>query len=435
MSGLAATAGQLSAGRPGKVAVALRRLATTDFFPGFSARVRRAVYNPFGVLILAALASLSCGAFLHPQGYALAAGIGAVLLAGAVWPWISLRGLKATLRFDRLRMAEGESCGVSLRLGNRVPWSAWGLSLRGAFGGGPEKVDIAIARVPGARDSEFFWNLRAEQRGIFPKPGASLSTGFPFGVWHNSKKAEGENRLIVWPRVYPVGPVPSHVSERLVEGQVSRGKAGSHGDVMGVRPYRRGDSPRRIHWGQSAKHDRLVVCELQTNARPLVQIILDTHSKSHAGKGKDGTLEWAVRVAASLAEGWLAEGAELGFACAGLEVAPASGHAQKKKILDLLAGVEPGDTCLEQVLSCPVCKGFRDGLQVVVTTDRSLEEEGGCGTCERDSRRWILLSTGGFTGTPAEEMPTPSRAWLWLPNGAEVPARLRSGWVEARHGS
>src|SRR5437763_667061 len=71
----------------------LQALATYDVFPDFSARARRALYNPLGVLLLAALAAILCGLFLHPQGLVLGGGALAVIVLGIAWPWVSLRGL------------------------------------------------------------------------------------------------------------------------------------------------------------------------------------------------------------------------------------------------------------------------------------------------------------------------------------------------------
>lgn len=164
--------------------------------------------------------------------------------------------------------------------------------------------------------------------------------------------------------------MPLVSGDRHVEGSVSRNLVGSNGDVLGVRPFRRGDSPRRIHWGQSARHDRLIVRELQANTRPVVQLVLDADPAVHAGHGPDSSREWAIRIVASLAKGWLAAGVEVGAAWNGQVIPAASGSKQLHTLLDALAGLPdtPG-TPLRETLNVAACRRFADGLQVMVTTD------------------------------------------------------------------
>ncbi|MBO0697043.1 MAG: DUF58 domain-containing protein [Zavarzinella sp.] len=413
----------------------LRAVGTYDFAPRFSAKVRRLLYNPLGVLLLAGTASLLCGLFLHAQGFVLCGGVLVVVALGIIWPWLSLRGLAGTLTFDRSRASEGDTIEIRLVLRNRLPWAAWGLAVKDGFGDGAEPI-AGIASAPRGRAAVCRWEFKPIQRGVYPLTTPRLATGFPFGLWENSRHLKVEKPLIVWPRTYPVGPIPPVSGDHQVEGNVSRSKVGTNGDVLGVRPYRRGDSPRRIHWGQSARHDRLIVCELQSNSRPVIQLVLDADPRVHAGSGPDSSREWAIRVVASFAKGWLEDGAQVGVAWGGHDIPPASGQAQVHKILDALAGLAANPTQpLADLLACPKCRGFRDGLQVIVTTDRT-HAHGGCGACEAEDQRWVVLKAGAFANAvgvvACGHCPTP---WLAVESVEEIPALLRGGWREARHGS
>jgi uncharacterized protein (DUF58 family) len=418
----------------------LRAVATHDVFPDFSARVRRLLYNPLGVLLLAALAALLCGLFLHPQGFVLCGGVLAVVLLGVAWPRLSLWGLGGAVSFDQARASEGDKVEVCLTLRNRLPWAAWGLSVRGGFArsaGPAEAAPVAtIASAPRRRTARCRWAFVPPCRGVYPLAGPVLATGFPFGLWENGRHLSVEADLVVWPRTFPVGPVPLVSDDQQVEGNVARHKVGSNGDVLGVRPYRRGDSPRRIHWGQSARHDRLIVCELQANARPVVQLVLDADPRVHAGDGPGGSREWAIRIVASLAKGWLEAGAQVGAVWDGNACAPASGQRQLHRLLDGLAGLadRAGGPLLE-TLAQPACRGFRDGLQVVVTTDAALSRAGRSFPAD-EQRRWVVLRAAAFganAGSPAAGLPL--RPWLWVEEPGRIPALLRGGWKEARHGS
>lgn len=413
----------------------LRAIATYDFAPQLSARVRRYLYHPLGVLLLAGLVSLACGLFLHAQGFVLCGGVVVVSALGVMWPWLSLRGLSGTITFDRDRLTEGEEVQIHLTLRNRLPWSAWGLAVTGGFGTGKQPI-AAMASVPRRRTAHGRCPFQPPQRGVYPLSPPHLVTGFPFGLWESRRPLVVEQSLIVWPKTFPVGPIPPVSGDHQVEGNVSRSKVGTHGDVLGVRPYRRGDSPRRIHWGQSARHDRLIVCELQSNSRPVIQLVLDIDPLVHAGTGQDSSREWAIRIVASLARGWLNDGAQVGVAWAGHDIPPASGQGQMKAILDALAALPMcNPQPIAEVLACPKCQGFREGLQVIVTTDLA-HTHGVCATCSAEDQRWVVLEASAFSqDAPPRACGACPEPWLRIDSIAEIPRQLKSGWREARHGS
>ncbi len=413
-----------------RIAHRLRATARYDAFPAFSARVRRALYNPFGVLLLAALTALICGFFLHAQGFVLGGGVTVVLLLGVLWPWLSLRGLIGSIAFERARAVEGETVEVSLTLTNKLFWSALGLVVRGGFARQEqdEAPIVSIAAAPARRTARCRWSFVPDSRGRYPLAAPRLASGFPFGLWENSRPAAAAAPLIVWPRTLAVGPVPLLSGDQPVEGNVTRNQVGTSGDVLGVRPYRRGDSPRRIHWAQSARHDRLIVCELQANARPVLQLVLDTDPRRHCGQGPDSSREWAIRIAASLAKGWLAAGAQVGAVWQGEVFAPASGLAQTQRLLDSLACLpDAAGPTLIDTLNTSACRQWREGLQIIIASDVAFQQ-----ATPSDLQRWIVLQSSAFGGTRAA---LSGRPWLLIDAIEHIPALLRGGWQEAQHGS
>ncbi|MCS7044888.1 MAG: DUF58 domain-containing protein [Gemmataceae bacterium] len=415
---------------------------TYDVFPEFSAKVRRLVYSPLGVLLLAAAVALLCGLLLHPRVLALCGGLLTVIAAGFCWPWLTVRGIRGSTAFAGERIVEGETVGATVSVVNHLPWPAWGLALRGGYddtaGDTTASRVVRLGPIAARLRTVHRWNFTPPRRGDYPLHVPVLATGFPFGVWEAKRRVTVDKRLLVWPRTYPVGPVPRSDGDEMVEGHVARNKVGSTGDVLGVRPYRRGDSPRRIHWPQSARHDRLIVCELQTTARPVVQIVLDANPAIHSGRGSDSSREWAIRIAASFAKGWLEAGAQVGIVFHGVTISPASGVAQMNRILDSLARLpDDSSTPLSELLTAPACAGFRSGVQVVITTDRveiSVDRR------HHDRRRWVMLSSAGFgSGDDAakggEPEPLASGLWLRIESAQRIPLLLRYGWSEAKHGS
>lgn len=413
-------------------AVKLRDWLDRDYFPDTERLLRRTVYNRLGALLLGAVIALLCGLFLGPNGLILFWGLLAVIALGVIWPWIGLRGLAGTISFDQARSRENERVRARLAVRNRLPWAAWGLHVRGGFDTVcPRELkevpspETSLAVVPGRDNVSHSWELAPRLRGEYPHTPPRLATGFPFGLRESWRLLDVERCLLVWPRTFPVGPVPNDEGTARHEGTVSRSKVGSDGESIGVRPYRQGDSPRRIHWGQSAKSDRLIVCELQSAARPSVQLILDTSLNSYVGD----TREWAIRVFASFVEGWLADGVPVA-AIIGLQQFPAaSGRSQRDRVMDALAKLGADGAPLSEVLSQPHCRAF-DGVQVVVTSNVGRASI----TTPIPGRRFVVLHNQHFSRTEEQMDATTGHDWLSILGPDDVAPKLRRGWMEAVHG-
>ena len=422
----------------------LRAVATYDFFPEFSAKVRRLLYNPLGVLALAALAAARVRSV--PARAGLRAGRrrdGRRSCSGVAWPWLSLRGLRGSIAFEQVAGLRGRPGARScLTLRNRLPWSAWGWPCATASTEDPDDERRTCSRRQhrlgaGPANGPLPLGLRAGLPGRLPAAGAPPGHRLSVRPVGEHPPLVVERPLLVWPRTFPVGPVPLVGGEQQVEGNVSRNKVGSNGDVLGVRPYRRGDSPRRIHWGQSARHDRLIVCELQSNARPVIQLVLDADPRVHAGDGPDGSREWAIRIVASLAKGWLEAGAQVGAVWDGQVIPPASGQRQLHRLLDGLARLpdDTGTVAGRRRWPGRRCRGFRDGLQVIVTTDLALARSRAAAAHRPTSGAGSVLRAAGFgecrdaaSGPPVG---LPGRPWLWIDSAEHDPGaaarRLEGG--------
>ena len=421
----------------------LARLTTYDCFPGFSRSVRRFVASPLGWLVLASVLAGVCAVLISPRVWSIFVGLLALIAVGLVWPLFTLRTVRLWIAFARDRVIEGEAVRVTALIENLSPIPAFGLSLRGALQ--TSEVDKSLgselaARLPQCapwQQTECHWQFRPPHRGIYPLNPPCLSTGFPFGLWDARRKAKQPHSLIVWPQTLPVGPVPISLTEALLDGNVCRNRAGSESEVMGVRPYRRGDSPRRIHWAQSARHDRLIVCELESTARPTVRIILDLESAIHTG-GSQGSREWAIRIAASFAKGWIDAGAQVSLLAEGIDLPLASGSFQIRRILDALAKAPHGSTLsLDALIKRSSLKGA--GVNVAITTDQRVRELRRQGFHDL---RWIVLKAHRFS---SGELSSPSTnhetfcgaqtPWLTIESPDQVRYALRHGWTEARNGS
>jgi uncharacterized protein (DUF58 family) len=279
-----------------------------DFCPGLNQYVYW-LKKPIGWFSSAAFVALLLGLFGETEAFAVAGALVGLVLLGIVWPAIAVRCVSAKLSWRRSRCEEGESLETILDVVNRWPWRVWGLMVESdealVNGGDGQKESVSLASVPALAKSRFVWHAIPQQRGEYPQRSAQLTSGYPFGLWMAKRPLSFEQTILVWPKTMELGDLPSYDGqERSVVGAwIDR--AGMDGDVIGVRPYREGDSLRHVHWAQSARHDSLIVCERQSVARRSLQLeIFPVAVESLFPDGLE-VREWLVRIGGSVARTFL----------------------------------------------------------------------------------------------------------------------------------
>ncbi len=390
-----------------------------EILPGFTPYLRW-TRTALGGLALAGVASALCGLFLHQQGFMVLVAIVAVTVLGLVWPWLSICGLRGSLSFTRKRCREGDQASCLLTVRNRVPWGAWGVAVdcgQGDDDTGPDDdLPNGLAYVPGWETTETIVAFVPRCRGSYPRRPPRIACGFPFGRWSASRSLLVVTPLLVWPRTYAVGPIPEVGVGHSDEGLSYRDRAGDWGDPLGVRPYRRGDRFRRIHWAQTAQRGELMVCEVQASATPRVLIVLDSRPEVHSGRGPNSSLEWAIRVAASFAQGWLSQGARVELLHGEGSIVDLGGSIKTRTtfVLDALARLTPGHSQnLASAVNLPRYQRSSYGLRVVVTTDLGLQGLATQGW-RRPEDRFVVLRAGAFGSQPAADDTVPLCLVPWI---------------------
>lgn len=287
------------------------RILSTDFCPSWNRWVYW-VKNPLWVLILATVGTVLCGLFLNPWIFALTALLLVVVSVGTALPWVAIKGINCQVMFDVRRVAFGQPALVRLRIQNRWPLPVWGLSLINGFASGHISDErqlsdgdegIAFARVPGWSTMEYSWAFAPKQRGLYPTNGlAEVETSFPFGLFRARQRADVQGQLMAWPETTSLKGMPDAAESQVSDDTFSDRRVGDFGDVLGTRPFREGDSLRRVHWSQTARQQTLIVTERQAPLTTAVRVVLDLSESSHPIANRDQSVEQCVRVAASLCE-------------------------------------------------------------------------------------------------------------------------------------
>lgn len=404
----------------------------TDFCPW----ANRWVYwlkNPFWVLLAATLTAVTCGVLVSGTALVLGVLMLALLALGVAWPWLSLRGIECSVRFDQSRAHEGDAVPVVLTITNRWPWPVWGLSLvRGfaqeAHGG------FALALVGGWSTGQTVWSFRPACRGRYPLETPQLETGFPFGLYRATRAVRGENTLTVWPQRVRLNELPDAVEIEAREDRTSERRAGDAGDVMGTRWFRQGDSLRRVHWAQSARQGRLIVCERQMPIASALRLVLDLDPSHHGGTGRERSLERLLRVAASIVESMHAQHFYIECVVGAQTIAVGAAASDLRQCLDAFAAIPPEGiaACHAHGACCGPAGRHRSMSEFVLTTERGL-------SAQLHGRHWSENHHYIVIGAPATPMPDSChdhthcacRPWLETARDTDVLADLPLRWRRA----
>jgi uncharacterized protein (DUF58 family) len=338
-----------------------------EFCPGadrWLAWLRR----PIAALSLVLAVALACAILIHPLAFVPFVAILLVLAIGYAWPSIAIRGLSARLRFFESRVREGDRVHAAVTITNSWPWPVWGISLEADIGG---TASVALASIAGRSTAEFEWTPVAGRRGEHPSGAPVLATGFPFGLRMARRRITVERPLVIWPRSVSLETLLDAAETRPSDDRFSEARVGESGDNNGTRPFRPGDSLRRVHWAQTARCGQMVVSERQAPTLSAVRVVFDPEERLHEGRGAESTLESAIRIVASICESYHREQALVECCYGHHTIRLAHGPIGLRQFLDALARFQP----LPPEHDCrPIHHRDCGIFQITVTTSRGLRE-------------------------------------------------------------
>lgn len=205
------------------------------------------------------------------------------------------------------------------------------------------------------REGERSFTVEPLVRGVHRIESVRVDGSDPLGLFFFDADLPCVSELVVHPTplagfergAWGGGPVG--VRER--DGAARRGDGL---EFHGVRDYRPGDSPRRVHWRTSAKRGRLAVVEFEKAFRQDLLVAIDLGPECAVGSGRETPLEHAIKAAATLVDRTLSQGGGVVLATAQGSARIQSGRAdtevQRFRLFDLLARLRPGNDSLADVL-------------------------------------------------------------------------------------
>jgi uncharacterized protein (DUF58 family) len=211
--------------------------------------------------------------------------------------------------------------------------------------------------------------IRFQKKQVLPRRGwqewKSLQAvcGFPFGIAEGILSSQPEDRVLVFPQLGRLHR--GHFRRFLRQSGSVLGRAPGHaarhptaqGELYGVRGFRSGDSPKRIHWRTSARRGELMVREFEETPTDNLILVLDPWLPNLPTQGEDSPhprrsafppLEEAIGLAATICWEWCRQSGDR-------LVLAVAGHAPV--IMNRETGKEFGQLLMEHLA---VLSGFPD---------------------------------------------------------------------------
>jgi uncharacterized protein (DUF58 family) len=285
-----------------------------------------------------------------------------------------------------------------------------------------------------------------DRRGRYPITGFRIATKFPAGFFKKWRRIDAAGEILVYPKPQPLDDF--YHALPMLAGQIQSHARGSGDDLYAIRRYHPSDHMRYIDWKATAKSMAMMVREHMREDEWRLTIVFDTTSQAgssprtiladRAGKRSGSTAEGthgdggradandfherferAVLMAASLANHFILERAEVELITTGEQQNVASGSGQEHlyKLLAALATLQPTESIDDgghvaeeprrrawSFLSRSVRKGDSEPAREIVAGSR--KTNGGIAwrllddvPVLRDERRFKVLITGARKGT------------------------------------
>lgn len=195
-----------------------------------------------------------------------------------------------------------------------------------------------------------------------------LNSAYPLGI-HSVQRtlADSIGKILVYPKPFTIRSLPlAGASQSPNMGLQAARVARGNDSLFGIREYRHGDSLRHVHWAATAKRGEMVVKEYEHLQSTELVIVLDLDRNSQYGSGKHSTLEYAVKIATSVARYALANGHSVGLVGLGAqpaEVPVGRGAHHYQRLLEVLARVQAnGDTPYHEAVNVATGRLARGGI-------------------------------------------------------------------------
>ena len=309
--------------------------------------LRRALAWPFApqrrtaaalVVVLAAAVFVATGTgfwLLYRIAYIIAIGVPLALLLA----WLNTRALDARVERRTLRGQVGQEAEELIEVRNRSLIPKLWVELEDPCDLPGHHSRRAVA-IPGRGLRSWVVQTPLRRRGLYDWGPLRVRGGDPFGVFSTERDYGPRQQILVYPRVVDLPRFQTPPASLPGEGRFRRRTHYITPNASGIRAYAPGDPLSRIHWRSTAHTGELMVKTFELDPTSDIWVIADLEGRIQAGAGDESTEEYAITVAASVAQRYIAANRSVGLIAFGEEytvVEAERGRQQLSRILESLA--------------------------------------------------------------------------------------------------
>ena len=271
-----------------------------------------------------------------------------------IWNWLAMKGLEVRVERRTKRARVGDDVEERITVRNAAAFPKSTLEIEDITDMPGYSNGRAIS-LPSRGFRSWRTLAPARKRGVYKLGPVRVSNSDAFGLFRRDQDFGGQDDLIVYPRVHDLPEFAVPAGFLTGESSARRRSHDLTPHAASVREYAFGDGLNRIHWVSSARTGRLMSKEFDLALASDVWIVIDLHKDVQAGELEESVDEYAVSIAASLAQKYLSAQLPVGVVAYGDEryLLPAdAGAGQHERIMELLArGKAEGSTPLEDVIA------------------------------------------------------------------------------------
>lgn len=238
------------------------------------------------------------------------------------------------------------------------------------------------------------YEVLCRPRGVYRVGPAKVTIGDPLGFTESVSTFGSVDRIVVYPRVETLSGVPTGrgQDQTINTSRASFWHSGGE-DFFTLREYHQGDDLRKVHWPSSAKHDELMIKQLEMPWQSRAFVVLDPRVEPHTSSE---SFEQAVRGAASTLKHLFAAGYTPTIWAGNGNGTVVSNADAYRIAMEELATIRPAkDLNFRHLVSRLRRSGMAGGVLVVVTGNPDDADLSAVQLLSQDFYRTVVLSVAG----------------------------------------